>query len=219
MKLKDYANKLGISYITAYRHFQSGSLKGFQLPTGTIIVEEKETKEELKKTNTKAALYARVSSSENKDNLKTQLDRLRTYAGAKGYTIVKEVGEIGSGLNPKRKKLISLLSDDKYDIIIVEHKDRLARFGTELVELLLNKLDRKLEIINQTDNETEDIIQDLISIITSFSARIYGQRQSKRKTEQIIKELKSERNASNKKPNKKVQKDSKEKTEEENHTD
>jgi predicted site-specific integrase-resolvase len=207
MKLRAYARKIGISYITAYRHFKSGILKGVQLPTGTIIVEENETKEELKSKNIHVALYARVSSSENKDNLKTQLERLKNYATAKGYIISKEVSEIGSGLNPNRKKLIALLKDNKYDIIIVEHKDRLARFGTELLDIVLNQVNRKIEIINQVDNETEDTIQDLVSIITSFSARIYGQRRSKRKTEQIIQNLKlnktTKKNAKKETPNKK----------------
>lgn len=103
MKLSAYAKKIGVSYLTAYNYYKSGIIKGTQLPTGTIIIED--NLPVVQKQYNKVALYARVSSSENKDNLKTQLDRLRTYATAKGYTISKEVSEIGSGLNSNRKKL------------------------------------------------------------------------------------------------------------------
>lgn len=76
-------------------------------------------------------LYARVSSSQNKDNLDSQTERLRQYATLSGYNVVKEVKEIGSGLNEDRKRLNTLLSKDlnSFDYIIVEHKDRLTRFG------------------------------------------------------------------------------------------
>lgn len=194
MKLSNYAKKVGITYKTALRHFHSGIIKGVQLPTGTILVEDQlpivERKEE------SCVLYARVSSSENKDNLESQLIRLRNYANLKGYKIIKEISEVGSGLNDKRRKLLNLLSSSlEYDTLIVEHKDRFARFGTGLVESLLNRLKIKLEIINTTETEKEDITQDLISIITSFAARIYGNRRSKRRTIAILNEIqKNKRN-------------------------
>lgn len=188
MKLSAYAKKIGVSYLTAYLYWKKGLLKGKQLQTGTIIIQEEETTQAIQ-TQPRVVLYARVSSSENKDNLKTQLERLKTYAASKGYNIVKEITEIGSGLNDTRKKLIAQLQKKDWDIIIVEHKDRLARFGVELVEVLLKQLGKHIEIINQVDDKKENIIQDLISIITSYSAKIYGLRRSKRKTETIIKQL------------------------------
>jgi len=117
---------------------------------------------------------------------------LKNYAGAKGYIIVKEVKEIGSGLNDSRKLLENILTNDGWDILLVEHKDRLARFGTNYINILLEKLGKTIEIINNVENDTEDLMQDFISIITSFCARLYGHRRSKRKTEKIIKELKSD---------------------------
>jgi putative resolvase len=73
-------------------------------------------------------------------------------------------------------------------ILLVEHKDRLTRFGFNYINILLKSLNKKVEVINLTDNK-EDLIQDFVSCITLFCARIYGQKRSKRKTEQIIKEL------------------------------
>jgi len=121
------------------------------------------------------------------------MERLKGYAAAKGYKVVKEIKEIGSGLNDNRKLLTSILEDDKWAIILVEHKDRLARFGTRYIEILLSKLSKKIEIINDSNNDTQDIVQDFVSIITSFCARLYGIRRSKRKTEQLILKLKNEK--------------------------
>ena len=145
----------------------------------------------LKNFNEKrAVLYARVSSSENRANLETQMERLKNYANAKGYKITDEVKEIGSGLNDNRKKLNSILENrENYDFIIVEHKDRLTRFGFNYLEAFMKSHGKGIEVINDVSNNKENLIQDFISIITSFCARIYGQRRSRRKTEKIIKEL------------------------------
>ena len=75
---------------------------------------------------------------------------------------------------------------------MVEHKDRLTRFGFNYIEVLLEKSQQRVEVINYIQEEKEDLINDLVSIITSFCARIYGQRRTKRKTEDLIKELKKE---------------------------
>ncbi len=217
MRLSVYARKIGVTYQTAYKHYRKGIIQGYQLPTGTILVDYSEdNKENLIKKENKVALYARVSSSENKSNLKSQLDRLRDFATAKGYTIVEEISEIGSGINSKRKKLLNLLKKDTYSILLVEHKDRFARFGIEIVKELLDQLNKKLEIINETNSDKEDLVQDLISIITSFSAKLYGQRRSNRKTESIINHLKNydkEKNRNNEiSDNKRENDDQKEKT-------
>ena len=179
----------GISYMSAYRYFNNGLIKGVKLKTGTILIDIDEEGNENVTKNTRVVLYTRVSSSENKTNLDTQLDRLRSFAVAKGYTIVKEIKEIGSGLNDKRPKLAEILKEDNWDVIIVEHKDRLARFGLNYLELLLNKQNKKIEVINECLNEKEDLMTDFVSIITSFCSRLYGLRRNKRRTEQIIKEL------------------------------
>lgn len=187
MKLSDYAKKAGISYRTAWRWWKQGNLAGYQLPTGTIII----TDEKNSKPDLIACIYARVSSAENKDNLDRQAERLKDYSIARGYKIYKIVKEIGSGLNDNRKQLGQILVDPNYNILVVEHKERLARFGTNYIELLLKELDKELEIVNQSEDKQDELMEDLIAIITSFCSRIYGLRRSKRKTEKIIAELKS----------------------------
>lgn len=187
MKLSEYAKKKSISYVTAYRHWQKGYIQGEQLPSGTIVVFDQDSQPA--KTETCVIIYARVSSSENKKNLESQCNRLRDYASAKGYKIIKEVKEIGSGLNDKRTKLSKVLQSDAWDVLLVEHKDRLARFGINYIEILLAKDNKKVEVINESESDKRDLMEDFVSIITSFCARIYGLRGSKRRTEQIIQEL------------------------------
>jgi len=189
MKLSDYARKIGISYRTAWRWYKSGQLKGYQAETGTIIVTESPPDIMTPTQEKKVAIYTRVSASENKDNLETQAKRLMDYCAAKGYPIAACVKEIGSGVNDTRPKLMKLITDPTIQLIVVEHKDRLTRFGFNYLEKLLAMQGRRIEVINGVDVGKEDLIQDFVSIITSFCARLYGQRRSKRKTERIIAEL------------------------------
>ncbi len=137
----------------------------------------------------RVAIYARVSSAENRTNLDSQAERLVSYATAKGYQIAQVVKEIGSGVNDSRPKFLKLLADPAITTIVVEHKDRATRFGYRYLETLLEQQGRCLEVVNLADNGKEDLVTDLVSIIDSFSARLYGQRRAKRKTEAIIKKL------------------------------
>lgn len=187
MKLSDYAKQTGISYQTAWRMWKRGELDAYQLPTGTVIVNIKDGRSGFPEQI--ACIYARVSSSENKNNLDSQAERLTQYATAKGYRIYKVVKEIGSGLNDNRKQLASVLNDSKYNILLVEHKDRLARFGINYMKILLEQTGRKLEVVNEADNGKDELMQDLASIITSFCARLYGLRRAKQKTQKLIEEL------------------------------
>ncbi len=75
------------------------------------------------------------------------------------------------------------------ECIVVEHKDRLTRFGFNYIKILLDKSGKTVEVVNEAEDGKQDLMQDFVSIITSFCARLYGLRRSKRKTEQLIKEL------------------------------
>lgn len=190
MKLSTYAKKLGLNYQTVYRAFMRNEIDGaYRLKTGTIIIPESATDANNKVEKT--VIYARVSSSENKNNLDAQANRLRDYCCAKGYKIDKIVKEIGSGVNDNRKKLIGILSDKSITRIVVEHKDRLTRFGFNYIKTVLEN-DCEIEVVNESENDEGDIVEDFVSIITSFCARIYGYRRSKRKTEKLIEELEND---------------------------
>lgn len=191
IKLSEYAEQTGLAYQTVWRHYKAGKIPypTKQLATGTVLVDYQPDKPLQAKGF--AAIYSRVSSAENKDNLERQAERLTSYAIAKGYTVRHVVKETGSGLNDNRKKLAALLIKDDYEILIVEHRDRLARFGTAYLELLLKRSGVTLDIVNRVEDKTDDLMTDLVAIITSFAARLYGQRRGKRKTEKIIATLQS----------------------------
>jgi predicted site-specific integrase-resolvase len=187
IKLCDYAKNHSVTYRTAWNRFNAGKIpNSFKNADGQILIE---VVNEKNIDWTKVAIYARVSSNKNRADLDKQAKRLTQYATAKGYQIVEVIKEVGSGVNDNRKKLKKLLESEKWGTLIVEHKDRLTRFGFNYIEVLLNKESRKIEVVNLAEDEKSDLMQDLVSVIYSFSAKLYGLRKSKRKTEEIIKFL------------------------------
>ena len=188
MKLSHYAKKLGITYRTAYQHFIDGKIDGaYKLKTGTIIVPE----EQINNKTEHNIIYARVSSSENKKNLDSQADRLSEFCIANGWVIHEIIKECASGLNDNRPKLLKIFKERKATRIIVEHKDRLTRFGFGFIQVLYPEC--QIVIINEVIEDKQDLMQDFVSLVTSFCARLYGLRRSKRKTEKIIEELVSDK--------------------------
>jgi len=188
MKLIDWAKQEGIQYATAWRWFRAGILPipSTQLPTGTILVHPPIV--ESTKSIKTAALYARVSSHDQKGDLQRQLGRLVEFATQNNYNVIETVSEVGSGLNGRRKKLLGLLKNKDIDIIVVEHKDRLSRFGVEYIEHLLETGGRKLQIIEEAEIDN-DLVRDMIDVLTSFCARLYGKRSAKNKAKKAIKDL------------------------------
>lgn len=185
-KVSKYAKIHGVTTRTIWNWYYKGLLKTERDSTNHLwIIDDEPVKQKEKSV----AIYARVSSAENKKNLDTQAERLISFCNAKGYKVDKVVKETGSGLNDNRQKLLSLLLDKSIDIIVVEHKDRLARFGLNYIQQLLAMQNRHIEIVNNVDSETDDLMQDFVSIITSFCARLYGKRRTKRNTEKLINEL------------------------------
>ena len=180
MRLSQYAKHMNITYKTAYRYYKAGLLDAYPLPTRTIIVREPVAQQPV----SKIALYARVSSADQKDDLTRQLERLRDYPAAKGYTVAKEVVELALGLNGSRPKLAKFLTDTTRGTIIVEHKDRFTRFDFEYIRQLLEVQQRRIEIVFELDTNDE-LVDDFVAIITSMSARLYDRRNSKRRAQPI----------------------------------
>jgi putative resolvase len=187
MKLSQYAKKVGVTYRTAFRWWQNGDIKGYQLPSGTIVVTEGEERQESR--TGQVVIYARVSSHQQRANLERQAERLEDYCAAKGYQVSRVVKEIGSGVNDNRAKFLALLEDQRIHTIVVEHTDRATRFGFRYLDTLLKGQGRTLEVVNLEENNREDLLTDLVSIIYSFAARLYGELRAKRKTEAIVKQL------------------------------
>ncbi|MBW2671838.1 MAG: IS607 family transposase [Deltaproteobacteria bacterium] len=186
MKLSDWAKQQGISYRTAWRWFRQGRLpcRAEQMPSGTILVYPDEETQ----TDEAVVIYARVSSSNQRGDLQRQVERLVTYANARGWRIADIVTEIGSGLNGRRKKLLKLLADPNVRHILVEHRDRLARFGVEFIEAALSASGRKLTVVDETEFK-DDLWQDFVDLVTSMAVRIYGRRGARNRAQRALEAL------------------------------
>ena len=190
IKLSQWAKNHNYSYGGALKLYHRGGIPGaYQNPqTKTIFIPIEDTDENAN-NQIKSALYARVSTRKQKEHLESQLERLREYSLSQGYTVTKEVTEIASGMNENRTKLISLLKDPYWDVLIVEYKDRLARFGTTWIEMITEIQGRRIEYINISEpGDNESLVEDITSILSSFIGRMYGKRGSKNKAEKIMKE-------------------------------
>jgi putative resolvase len=154
-----------------------------QLPSGTILVDAS-----VHEQQPAVALYARVSSHDQRNDLDRQLARLSQYAAERDLHVVEAVAEVGSGLNGKRRKLLRLLSDAKVGAVVVEHRDRFARFGSEYLEAALAASGRRLIVVDPSEMN-DDLVQDMIAVLTSFCARLYGRRSARNRAISIERAL------------------------------
>ena len=140
--------------------------------------------------NKKTIGYCRVSSNKQKDDLERQIENVKTYMYAKGYSF-EIISDIGIGIKYKKKglnQLIDMITNSEVEKIVILYKDRLIRFGYELIENLCNKYGTTIEIIDNTEKtEEQELVEDMIEIVTVFSERLQGKRANKAK--KMIKEL------------------------------
>ena len=183
IRLSQWAAQHGMHRMTAWRHYNAGTLP-LELqpkkigniiyvlahpgaPTGRIVG------------------YARVSSAEQKPHLETQANRLWAYAGQNGMLLDEVVSEVASGLNDRRPKLRRLLSDPTVRTVIVEHRERLARFGVGMVEAMLQARGGALIVIDNAE-VPDDLVRDMTEILTCFCARLYGKRSAANKARRAV---------------------------------
>lgn len=187
MKLSSWAKKQGISYRTAWRWFKEGTLPvvAEQTASGTILIKESDS------ISNEVAIYARVSSSDQKNDLERQVGRLLLFANSRKWVVAETVTEIGSAFNGHRPKLKKLLLNSNIKIIIVEHSDRLIRFGAEYIESALEAQGRKLVVADPGELK-DDLVQDMIEVLTSFCARLYGRRSAKNKAKRAVESMQNE---------------------------
>ena len=134
--------------------------------------------------------YCRVSSNKQKDDLERQIENMKLYLTAQGKPF-EIISDIGSGINYKKKglkELMKRISQNKVDKVVVFYKDRLLRFGFELVEYIASLYDCNIEIIDHTEKtEQQELVEDLVQIITVFSCKLQGKRANKAR--KLVKEL------------------------------
>jgi excisionase family DNA binding protein len=191
ISINEAADLLGVTAKTLRLWEKEGKIKSIRTEGGHrryLVADLIGTKTEKSLT----VAYARVSSHDQKEDLKRQEIVLESYCASHGYNF-EVISDLGSGLNYKKKgliKLIKLLCSHQIDRLVITHKDRLLRFGSELIFALCEIFSCEVVIINRSEDSTfeEDLAHDVLEIITVFSARLYGSRSHKNK--KIVEQLK-----------------------------
>jgi predicted site-specific integrase-resolvase len=174
VNLKQWAERQGVSYATARRWFAAGTLPVQARRVGGLILVGG-TEHAIAVGAGSAVVYARVSSADQKADLDRQVARVTGWATGRGITVGRIVTETGSALNGERRKFLALLRDPSVSAIVVEHRDRFARFGAEYVEAALTAQGRKLLVMDPAEVD-DDLVRDVTEILTSLCARLYGRR-------------------------------------------
>jgi putative resolvase len=174
VKLAAWARANGVHPQTAYRWFRQGTMPvpARRLPSGTILVEVPSSGAV---PDPRAVLYARVSAHDQRAGLDRQVARLSAWAAGQGVGVAEVVCEVGSGVGGRRPKLRRLLADPTVTMIVVEHRDRLARYGVEYLEAALSAQARRLLVVDPGE-ASDDLVRDMIAVLTGFCARLYGRR-------------------------------------------
>jgi putative resolvase len=157
-----------------------------RLESGTIWVETAQPE-----TSGRTVIYARVSSHGQRADLDRQVARLTQWASLNGHEVGEVVTEVGSGLNGKRPKLRRVLSDPAAGVVVVEHRDRLARFGVEHLEVVLGAHGRRI-VVADSGESTDDLVRDMIDVLTSMCARLYGRRGARNRAMRAVTATKQE---------------------------
>ncbi|MEU0555661.1 IS607 family transposase [Dactylosporangium sp. NPDC006015] len=174
MNLKEWAAATGISYATARRRYETGTLPVPAYRLGRLIMIG-EPLTGSASTSGQTVVYARVSSADRKSDLDRQVARVTTWATGQHLAVDRVVTEVGSALNGHRKRFLALLYDPQVSTIVVEHRDRFARFGAEYVEAALSAQGRRLLVVDPAEVD-DDLVRDVTEILTSLCARLYGRR-------------------------------------------
>ncbi len=182
MKLAEWARANGVHPKTAYRWWREGILPVPARKVGprTILVDTA-----VGDSAGAVGLYARVSSHDQREDLERQVARISDWAAKAGTRVVRVESEVGSGVNGARPKVRRLLADPRVSLVVVEHRDRLGRMNTELVEAALAAAGRRLVVLDEGE-VTDDLVRDMVEVLTSFCARLYGRRSARNRAEKAL---------------------------------
>jgi putative resolvase len=182
VKLAEWARRNGVHPQTAYRWFREGTMPvpARRLPSGTIMVDVVGDD-----TQGHVVVYARVSSADQRADLDRQVARVTAWATSQSLAVSRVVTEVGSALNGRRKKFLALLRDPAVSTIVVEHRDRFARFGAEYVEAALAAQGRQLLVVDPAEVD-DDLVRDVTEILTSLCARLYGRRAAANRAQRAV---------------------------------
>ena len=186
LRPKEACQLLGISYSTLLQWIREGKIRAVTTEGGKYRIPYSEVRKYLERRDeSRAVIYARVSSADQKEDLERQINYLTNYATAKGYKVVKVLKDVASCLNTQRKgllKLFKLVENGSVDVVLITYKDGLTRFGFEYLEEFFSAMGTRIEAVfgEELKDATQELVEDLISIITSFAGKIYGMRSHKK---------------------------------------
>ena len=183
MNLAVWAERNGVARVTAYRWFHAGLLPVPAQRVGRLILVNDAVAETARHGRT--AVYARVSSADQKADLDRQVARVSAWATAEQISVDKVVTEVGSALNGHRRKFLALLRDPTVSRIVVEHRGRFCRFGSEYVEAALAAQGRELVVVDSAEVD-DDLVRDMTEILTSMCARLYGKRAAANRAQRAL---------------------------------
>ncbi|MFJ9560135.1 IS607 family transposase [Streptomyces fuscichromogenes] len=185
MKLTEWARAQGVHPQTAYRWFREGTLPVPAQRVGPRMILVNVEVNAAPEVVGGVGLYARVSSRDQKADLERQVARLSAWAAGAGHRVVRVEAETGSGMNGARSKARRLLADPEVTTVVVEHRDRLGRMNTELVEAALEASGRRLAVLDDREVE-DDLVRDMVEVLTSFCARLYGRGSAKNRAQKAL---------------------------------
>lgn len=189
MLVKEWAEREHLHPQTVWKWCRTGKMPVpvERTPSGMWLVHDPkyETPVPSDTRQSRTVCYARVSSAGQKADLQRQADRLKAFALSVGVEAPEIVTETGSGMDDKRRKLKRLLADPTVGMIIVEHRDRLARMNAGLVESALKAQGRRIIVVDDTESD-DDLVRDMTDALTSFCARLYGRRAVKNKVQAAL---------------------------------
>ena len=188
-KPNEFGKMIGRTVNTLQRWDREGILKARRTPTNRRYYTEEDyytimgiQQENVENQVNDVIIYARVSNQNQKDDLKNQVEFLKTYANARGYIVSSIIIDIGSGLDYNRKGFNSILYSEKKQKILISYKDRFVRFGYSWFDNFLKSKGSEIIVVNnQTLSPKQELVEDLISIIQIFSCRIDGLKKYKKK--------------------------------------
>jgi predicted site-specific integrase-resolvase len=182
VNLKEWAKREGVHPVTAYRWFREGKLPVPARRVGGLILVGQPAEPARDET---VVVYARVSSADQKTDLDRQVARVTTWATGQHLTVSRVVTEVGSALDGRGKKFLALLRDPAVTTIVVEHRDRFARFGGEYVEAALSAQGRRLLVVDPAEVD-DDLVRDVTEILTSLCVRLYGRRSAANRAQRAV---------------------------------
>ncbi len=196
-RVSEVARMLNVSTMAVRKWIKSGKLRARRV--GKLwMIPESELKRFLgeKPSEVRAVIYARVSSHKQKKdgNLDRQIERLRSYCSAKGYKVIDVITDVASGLKENRsglQKLFDIVERRQVDVVVVEFRDRLTRFGFDYLKRYFESHDARVEVVEETEKGyMEELVEDFVSTVISFAARIYGKRSQKfKKMKKAVEEV------------------------------